>query len=104
VTDVSPIQPADDGVHLHIKAVPGASRDQIAGRLGSELKVRIAAAPEGGKANKAIARLIADAFSINRRDVLLVSGSSAARKVLLIRGLDVDAARRRLADALEAAR
>ena len=48
---------SSDGAWLiRVKAVPGASRDEIAGPLGDRLKIRIAAPPEGGKANKAIAK------------------------------------------------
>ncbi|MDP7071114.1 MAG: DUF167 domain-containing protein [Phycisphaerales bacterium] len=43
---------------IRIKAVPGASRDAVAGLLGDRLKVRVSAAPEGGKANKAICQLL----------------------------------------------
>ena len=41
-------------VLIWIKAVPGASRNQITGIVGDRLKVRTSAPPEGGKANKAI--------------------------------------------------
>jgi uncharacterized protein (TIGR00251 family) len=44
---------------IRLKAVPGASRDAVVGLLGDRLKVRITAAPEGGKANSAICRLLA---------------------------------------------
>ena len=49
---------------LPIKAVPGARRNTIVGPLGTRLKVRIAAPPEDGKANRAIRRLIADALGL----------------------------------------
>ncbi len=92
----SPITAADQGVHVRVKAVPGASRDEVAGVLGEALKVRVAAPPEAGKANKAIRRLVADAFEVDPRDVLLVAGEASPRKTLLIRGLDVADATRRL--------
>ena len=43
----------EGGVRIHLKVVPGARRDQIAGVLatpgGDRLKVRVSAPPEGGK-------------------------------------------------------
>jgi uncharacterized protein YggU (UPF0235/DUF167 family) len=39
---------------LHIKVVPRAARDQIVGWLDGALKVRVAAAPEAGRANAAL--------------------------------------------------
>jgi uncharacterized protein len=73
------VQSGDD-VLLRIKAVPGASRDQIAGPLGDRLKVRVSAPPEGGKANDAICDLLAAALGVNRRDVAISSGASSPEK------------------------
>ncbi len=69
---------------LPIKAVPGASRDQIAGMLGERLKVRIAAAPEAGKANKAICTLIAQELGIKASSIEIHSGHTNPEKILLI--------------------
>lgn len=72
---------------LPIKAVPGSSRTGVAGWLGDTLKVRVAAAPERGKANAALVRVVAEALGLRREDVQLVSGHTSARKVMEIRGL-----------------
>ena len=47
-----------EGLHLRLKVVPGASRDAVAGPLGDRLKVRVAVAPEDGKANRAVCALV----------------------------------------------
>lgn len=91
--------PADqppDCVHVRVKAVPGASRDAIAGVLGDRLKVRVAAPPEGGKANRAIAALLAKSLSLRGSDVQLLSGTASAEKVFRIEGLPVEVVRDRL--------
>lgn len=77
-------------LHLRVKAVPGASRDAIAGALGDRLKVRVAAAPEGGKANAAIVRLIAKALAVPERQVQVVQGHTSAQKLLRVEGATVD--------------
>ena len=81
----------DGGVLLRVKAVPGASRDQIAGPLGDRLKVRVSAPPEGGKANDAIIRLLSSALGVGRSQIELVSGGARAEKVLRLRGLNIQA-------------
>lgn len=86
------IEPTDRGVLVRIKAVPGARSDQIAGLLGERLKIRIAAPPEGGKANRAIATLIARTLGIRDRDVSLVSGPTSPEKTFEVAGVDVDQA------------
>ena len=75
-------------VVVRVKAVPGASRDAVAGALGDRLKVRVAAPPEGGKANAAIAALLAEACGVPERSVSLESGPVQAQKCFRIRGAD----------------
>jgi uncharacterized protein (TIGR00251 family) len=74
-------------VLLWIKAVPGASRDQISGVLGDRLKIRIAASPECGKANEAICRLLATQLDIKAKQVSIETGHSNAEKSVRIVGL-----------------
>lgn len=77
------------GVLLNIKAVPGAKRSEIAGVLGDRLKVRVAAPPEDGKANAAIAELLAKVFKVRTRDVEIIRGHSNPEKTVRIRGMTV---------------
>lgn len=86
------IVPTEGGVLVHVKAVPGARSDQIAGMLGDRLKVRISAPPEGGKANRAIAELLARSLGIRARDVTLVKGPASAEKTFRLEGIDADRA------------
>lgn len=90
--DASYIQGVDGGVLLRVKAVPGASRDRIAGPLGDRLKIAVSAPPEGGKANKAIAELLAGVFGVRTNRVELVSGPTHAEKVFRVEGVGLEAA------------
>jgi uncharacterized protein YggU (UPF0235/DUF167 family) len=90
---IAAADPANPGsCLLAVKAVPGASRSQIAGVLdlpeGPRLKVRIAAAPESGKANKAIEKLLANALKVSAKDVTLIAGPTNPIKTFRLRGLD----------------
>jgi uncharacterized protein (TIGR00251 family) len=86
----------DGSMLIAVKAVPGASRDQIAGVMGDRLKVRVAAPPEGGKANKAIESLLAAALGINKRDVEVVQGRASAEKTVRVAAVTAIEAGRRL--------
>ena len=81
---------------LRIKAVPGASRDAIAGMLGDRVKVRVSAPPEGGKANKAICALIAARLGVRPGQVEVIAGHSHPEKTLRIMGIDDEGLRARL--------
>lgn len=74
-------------VMLRVKAVPGASRESISGLLGDRLKVRVSAAPEGGKANKAIARLLARSLGIKPAQIQLRAGQTNPEKIFAIEGV-----------------
>jgi uncharacterized protein (TIGR00251 family) len=85
---------------LAVKAVPGAKRDEIAGVLGegdsARLKVRVSAPPEGGKANRAICRLVAEALDVKPAAVQVARGHASPEKTLRIRGVATHDARTRL--------
>ncbi len=86
----------DDAVVVHVHVQPAAGRSAVVGRHGAALKVRVAAAPEGGRANEACAALLADTFGLERAQVELVSGPSSRAKQFKLTGLDLDAFRTRL--------
>jgi uncharacterized protein (TIGR00251 family) len=73
-------------VRVWVKAVPGASRDQVAGILGDRLKVRVSAPAEGGRANKAICEAIAKTLKIKAKQVTIESGQMNPEKIVRIEG------------------
>ena len=81
---------------LKVKAVPGASRSEIVGRLGEALKIRVAAPPEGGKANREILELLAERLGLPAASVTLVSGAASSAKVVELRGITAEQAWARL--------
>jgi uncharacterized protein len=78
---------------------PGSGVSTIVGRQGDAWKVRVAAAPERGAANDAVVRLLADALSVRRADVTLVSGHGARDKIVELAGLTPAQIESRLASA-----
>ena len=80
------ISASGDDVLLRIKAVPGASREGVAGPLGDRLKIRVAAPPEGGKANRAIGALVARLLGVRPAAVTIEAGHGHAEKILRIAG------------------
>lgn len=81
---------------LRVRVSPGARRIAVAGRVGEVWKLRVTAPAEGGRANAAVVRLLAETLGLPRRRVALVSGHGARDKVVELDGLDPAEATRRL--------
>jgi len=84
---------------LRLRVSPGARNARVVGRHGQGWKVRVAAPPEGGRANEAVVRLLAETLSLPRGAVTLVSGHGARDKVVRLDGLDQTQIERRLQSA-----
>jgi uncharacterized protein (TIGR00251 family) len=78
---------------------PGAAKPGVVGRHGEAWKVRVAAAPERGKANEAVLELLATTLAVPRASVTLVSGSASRDKIVELSGIPPEEIERRLARA-----
>jgi len=86
----------DDGVQFGVRAQPKASRNAVVGAYGGRVKVAVTAAPTGGKANKAIENLVAEALGVRRSAVAVVAGHTSRDKTVRVAGLSLDETQRRL--------
>ena len=94
----SPLREDRDGAPLlRVRAAPGASRDAILGRYGDALRIAVRAAPEKGKANAAIARLLAACLGVRSAQIVLYSGETSRDKCFRLEGVTPAEARARLA-------
>jgi hypothetical protein len=73
-----------DDLIVEIRVQPRASRDEIVGPHGEQLKVRITAPPVDGKANSHLVRYLAKAFGVAPSAVMLVGGETGRDKRLRI--------------------
>ena len=92
------VRDVDGGAVIPVKVVPGASRDRIVGSLGDCLKIATSQPAEKGKANKAIAAILAKALGVSKKDVTLVSGPTNPRKEFLIIGMTCREVHKRMSD------
>lgn len=84
------IKEIEQGVEIRVKIVPGSSKTQISGILDDMLKVKIAAPPEKGKANKSLIAFLAKSLGVKKNDVEIVSGKTNSVKMLRIFGINPD--------------
>jgi uncharacterized protein (TIGR00251 family) len=76
----------NEGIPLAIKVIPKAHRNEILGWESDELKVRLKAVPEKGKANDALLRFLAEECQVSLSRLSLVSGATSRHKRVLISG------------------
>jgi len=84
-------------VRITVKVVPRASRDAVLGWKEDVLRVAVTAAPERGRANEAIIRVLAERLEVPRGSVALLPGHTSPRKVIEINGLNEATVKERLA-------
>jgi len=72
-------------VNLKVKVIPRSPRPEIAGTMADgTLKVRLRAAPEGGKANRELCALLAAKYGVKPEAVEILSGATSSRKLVRI--------------------
>jgi uncharacterized protein (TIGR00251 family) len=72
---------------IAVKAVPRAASDEIVGWLDGQLKVRVQAPPQDGRANRAVEALLAKALGLRKAAVVVTGGFTSAHKRVEIAGL-----------------
>ena len=65
---------------LSVKVQPRARRDEIAGILGTQIKIRIKAPPVDGRANNHLIGYLAKLFEVPKSRIKIVSGESGRDK------------------------
>jgi uncharacterized protein (TIGR00251 family) len=81
---------------LAIKAIPNASRNEVAGWHGDALKVKVHAPPVDGRANEVLCDFLAATLGVPRRAVTVLHGETSRQKVVHIAGLTLADVKARL--------
>jgi len=78
------------GVAIRVRLTPRSQRDSIEGleetAEGLALKARVRAIPEGGAANAALERIVAEWLGVPKTTVAVTSGSKSRLKTVAITG------------------
>ncbi len=74
-----------EGTRLRLRVKPGGRRSEVVGSHGGALKVTVAAAPERGKANRAVIELLARTLDVPAAAVEILSGETSRDKTVLVR-------------------
>ncbi len=90
-TGASPFQLVENGVVVSVHLTPKASRTEIESVAetadgGGTLRAKVTAAPEKGKANATLLKLLAKEWGIAPSQLRLISGEKDRRKRVLLVG------------------
>ena len=70
---------------IRVKVTPRSAKTEMAGEMADgTLKVKVAAPPEKGKANEALCMFLAAHYRVPRSAVTVVSGQTAALKLVRV--------------------
>ena len=77
---------------IHLKVMPNASKSEICGIIEGAnsqlfLKVKVAAVPDNGKANKALIKFLAKSWSVSPSYIEIISGKTASIKKIVVRDI-----------------
>jgi uncharacterized protein (TIGR00251 family) len=85
-----PLTETADGVRLLLRVTPKAGRNEIAGVRDGRLLVKVTSAPEDGKANAAVIKLLSKAWRVPASAFEITSGATARDKTLTIRDVTAE--------------
>src|SRR2546428_122140 len=71
-----------------VRVVARASRTEIAGEHDGALRIKLAAPPVDGAANRELVRLLAKTFKLPQNAVEIIAGSTSKQKIVRIDGAD----------------
>lgn len=82
--------PSSHAVTFSVLVVPRASKNQIVGKQGDQVKIRLNAPPVDGRANEALVKFLAASLGVSQRQIEIVAGVSSRRKVVRITGVTAE--------------
>ena len=78
------------GVRVTVRVQPKASADRVVGEHAGSLKLAVTAAPEAGKANDAVIKLLAGKLKVPKSSIQIVSGHTSRQKIVHIDGIGTE--------------
>ncbi len=79
-----------------LRVYPGAARSEVVGFTDGVLRVKVAAPPVKGQANRELIVFLSRTLAIGKSALTIIKGHTSRNKVVIIRGLSQEDVRRRL--------
>ena len=81
---------------LHLRVYPNAGRNEVIGYKDGIWKVKVAAPPEKGKANRKLTSFLSQVLGVSQSSLTIVKGHTSRNKTVAISGLSQEEITNRL--------
>ena len=78
---------AKGGAAFAVRVMPRAKKNEISGRHGNAIKVRLTAPPVEGAANEALIDLLAEKLGVRVNQIEILAGHASRDKIVCVIGL-----------------
>jgi conserved hypothetical protein TIGR00251 len=82
------IREVEGGVVVSVKVQPNASKDRVVGEHADQIKIAVTVAPEKGKANKVVIKVLSKWLGIKSSDIQIISGETSRDKKVFIKNIN----------------
>jgi uncharacterized protein (TIGR00251 family) len=78
---------AAGGTAFSVRVVPRASKNEVSGRYGQAIKIRLTAPPVEGAANRALIDFLSEILDVRKSQLEILAGHGARDKIVCVVGL-----------------
>ena len=79
-----------NSARIQVRVSPNAAKNEVTGYIEGVLRIKIAAPPVEGKANRELVSYLSRLLKISKGSVSVIKGQTARNKLVAIEGLDQD--------------
>ncbi len=81
------ITKAEEGAAFAVYVVPKCAKNEVVGKHGDALKVRLISTSVSGNANEILLDFLAEKLEVERESVEVAAGESSAEKMVVVLGV-----------------
>jgi uncharacterized protein (TIGR00251 family) len=84
------VRTVEGGIVVSVKVQPNASKDRVVGEHADQIKIAVTVAPEKGKANKAVIKVLSQWLGVKSSDIQIISGETSREKKVFIKNITAE--------------
>jgi uncharacterized protein (TIGR00251 family) len=81
------ITKAEEGAAFAVHVVPKSPKNEVVGKHGDALKIRLTSSSAGGRANEILIKFLSEKLNIERKNIEIAAGLSSTEKMVVVVGI-----------------